>query len=422
MNMRKMKWLFVVCATLILWGCSKEDTSKVEEESIQIKIGVLISLSGSGGSTGESTKAALQFFNQHPSMLKQLLKEINVNQHVEVTLVFEDTETNPEKALEAVKKLRSQGVRLFIGPYSTSELEFILQEIEENDMIAISASSIGNSLSVKKNNVFRLVPDNSVQVEAIHALMTHLDREKLIGMYRNDAWGLDLAQRTMKDKMDGDFNDHAIGYQTNGEDLISKTNELIQFINAKKSAQQMENYAVFLAGFSELSDILLNLSLKESEFNADNADLKFIGSSAFTLNNSILSSAKAADFAIKYQFLSPVFAPDQASVSQWSPIQDAVFQQLGRTPESYALVACDALQILVKAYLTANGHSNISEVRSEIIKHCKTPGLTGNLELNDFNDRKTGSYDFWGLDKSNSQYLWSNKYYYHSISGEIIPR
>jgi len=102
---------FFFITLLFIISCSDDSTNN--NDGNIIKIGALMPLTGSGSSAGESMLAAI-------NLAVDDIKSQGNNYQIE--LINENTDTNPETALEKLKHLKSLGLTFVIGPYSSAEL------------------------------------------------------------------------------------------------------------------------------------------------------------------------------------------------------------------------------------------------------------------------------------------------------------
>ena len=176
-----MKKIILLLLMITILSCS-DNTSEYMADNV-IKIGALMPLSGSGSSTGESMVEAL----------KMSVQNINSgNLKYKAQLFYEDTKTNPQTALEKLKYLKTLGINIVIGPYSSSELAFIKDYADSNNIVLLSPSSVSISLAIKDDNIFRFVPNDNNQVKAISKYLDSTGINKLNAIYRDDIWGKGL--------------------------------------------------------------------------------------------------------------------------------------------------------------------------------------------------------------------------------------
>ncbi len=420
-----MKYLLVVIFSLFIFGCSnsnnpiKKDDDDNNNQNQKIKIGVLLPTTGSASSSGESTRAALDFVLQDTTLLNQL---IQASASVDIELFYYDTQTNPEVALSGLTTMYAQGINTFIGPFTSAELEAVLPFAEENNLVLISPSAVASALSVPKTNVFRFIPDNDIQAKAVQKYMSRYDIDYLVGIHRYDLWAYDLIQSIVGKNMYGDEilnNAFPFFYDDNLQHIRDVTSVLASRISQMNKEVPSAQTAGYLATFSEGALILEYLSAMEANYKLNN--LKLIGSSALANNSAVLNNLKAAEYAIKTKLVCPIYSLENSTRHLWEPIVNGVKQRIGRDPEVYAIISCDALQIILKAYISSKDEPTIDNIRNKVKEHTNSIGITGNLELDQFNDRKFGNYDFWSVEKEGqNQFSWKKVYTYIALEDKLL--
>src|SRR5215469_4728470 len=146
-----------------------------------VKIGVLASLTGSGFSLGRNTVAALRIA---AADLQNIHPQYNP---VQYRFLVRDTQHDPSRALNAIQDLNARGVKIIIGPQTSSEVSMIKPFADANNILVISQGSTASSLSIAGDNIFRLCPDDRVEADAIVALMQHDKIQHIVPLWRNDA-------------------------------------------------------------------------------------------------------------------------------------------------------------------------------------------------------------------------------------------
>ena len=144
-----------------------------------VKIGVLVSLTGSWSSLGKNTVAALQIAAAQIKTATHGLQRFR--------LLVRDTQLDPSQALEAIKDLDRRGVRIVIGPQSSSELAMIKDYADRHNILVISQGSTASSLAIPGDNIFRFCPNDTREAEAIVALLRHDGIRAIVPLWRNDA-------------------------------------------------------------------------------------------------------------------------------------------------------------------------------------------------------------------------------------------
>src|SRR5438046_2655087 len=182
MNIRIVLRVIVCGLILPFIGQAGGDQSAQLHSQRVFKIGVLATLTGSGFTLGQDTVAALQ-------IAEEQLEADAISQHGGYRFKFfiRDTQHDPSKALEAIKDLDKRGVQIIIGPQTSSEVRMIKPYADAHNIIVISQGSTASSLSIVGDNIFRLCPDDTLEAEAIVALISHDGIQTIVPLWRNDA-------------------------------------------------------------------------------------------------------------------------------------------------------------------------------------------------------------------------------------------
>src|SRR5262245_974536 len=179
----KIRFLLRVIICLLLFALlvppAKVEAGKTPKSLV--KIGVLASLTGSGFSLGRNTVAALQIAARD-------LKNIGPQYRpVQFRFLVRDTQQNPLRALDAIRDLNARGVKIIIGPQTSSEVAMIRPFADANNILVISQGSTASSLAIPGDNIFRFCPNDRREAEALVALLQHDGIRAIVPLWRNDA-------------------------------------------------------------------------------------------------------------------------------------------------------------------------------------------------------------------------------------------
>src|SRR5687767_115085 len=108
-------WICVICV-LFLHGCKDEFVDPKDK----FKIGALLPLTGSAASVGESAEAAI---NLAVADINEYLNDIGNDLEIEVVIM--DTGTVPDTTLQKLMELDNAGIKYFIGPYASANVEAV---------------------------------------------------------------------------------------------------------------------------------------------------------------------------------------------------------------------------------------------------------------------------------------------------------
>src|SRR5207244_7596649 len=212
----------------------------------EFKIGVLVSLTGSWNSLGQNTVAALQLANEQ-------LQAAATAEHggYRFHLFVRDTRLDPAKALAAIEDLDKRGVKIVIGPQSSSEVAMIKPYADAHNILVISQGSTASSLAIADNNIFRFCPNDMREAEAVVALMWHDGIRTIVPLWRNDAGNNGLHDSVTADfeKLGGTV---ATGYQYQRTTIVffaATTSVAWQFCRLLIEGAGPDSVAIFLCVF-----------------------------------------------------------------------------------------------------------------------------------------------------------------------------
>lgn len=407
------KWLAIASLLMALGimlavGCRKTDETIAKDN---LKIGMLIPLSGAAASAGESAQAGATL------AIRDVSEYLNsTGSGLEIEFTIKDTGSDPETALQQLEELDGQGVRFIIGPYSSAAAAASLDYADQQGVILLSPSSVASSLAIADDNLFRLVPSDGNQAEAMAALFSHDGIETVIPVVRDDVWGEGLIQDvTPLLEQQGKTVLNSIQYEpsnVNSADIAAQVAASISQALQQSPAAQV---AVYLLSFGEGASIL-SAAAQEP----DCALVRWYGSSAFANNANLLEDPAAAQFALQQGLRCPSFAPDPAAMDSWEPIEQQLASQLGRAPEVFALTSYDAVWLMTQAYRDCASPSNPQSFRAALGQAAKYHyGITGRTAFDEAGDRKYAFFEFWGLSQDNGGFEWESFGHYDNSSGQL---
>ena len=343
-----------------------------------------------------------------------------------LSLIIEDTQTNPSVSLEKLKQLAAKGIKIVIGPATSAAVQGIKDYADKNGIILISPSSTAPSLARAGDNLFRFVPDDSHQAQAISRLMWNDGIRVVVPFWRTDIYGNDLVKATKQSvqALGGSVAD-GVGYTPNTGDFAASLNR-INFIvwdqdlkvldskvNQAVSQYGIGKVGVYFVAFDEIAPIFI-----QAQNHPTLSKVKWYGSDGSTLNNKLIKNTEAAAFAVKTNFTTPIFAVENDNDERLKHVEAQIHEQIERTPRSYASVAYDTLWVAALAENDTNATHDINYLKNTIVKIAQSyQGITGNTTLNQFGDRKYGDYDFWAVRNSESthdSFIWKH-------TGKYVP-
>jgi ABC-type branched-subunit amino acid transport system substrate-binding protein len=366
-----------------------------------ILIGALLPLTGTLSSFGESAEASLRLAVDDVN--NQLAKSGSSSR---VGLVIEDTKTDPNVAREKIIDLASKGIRIVIGPSTSAAVAAVKEYADENGILIVSSSSTAPSLAIPNDNVFRFVPDDTYQAEALAKKMWDEGTRVVIPIWRTDVFGNNL-QSLLKEKfeklggkvVDGIGYDPPVGnfaaslHRINFIVWEQELRSLTQKVNDAVKQYGADKVGVYIVAFDEIVPIMIQANRHEAL-----QSVRWYGSDGSVQHEGLIKNIEAAEFAVKTNFLSPIYGVEASD--SFKELEERIVEEIDRVPRSYAEVIYDEFWVAALTLSNYNGthKDDIGSLREAFINTTNSYiGVTGRTELNDAGDKEYGSYDFWAI-------------------------
>ena len=388
----------IACALLLalLIPAAKVEAAKPSKQ--RVKIGVLATLTGSGFSLGRNTVAALRIAaadiqNIHPQY-----------NPVRYRFLVRDTQHDPSRALNAIQDLHARGVKIIIGPQTSSEVAMIKPFADAHDILVISQGSTASSLAIPGDNILRFCPNDRREAEALVALLQHDGIRTIVPLWRNDAGnnGLHDSVKIRFQALGGRVTP-GFRYETNTSNFSAATNAVASQIGTLTgSGINPSVVAVYLAAFDEAVDVF-----HSAQDNPTLANTTWYGSDGVALSAALTGDSSAAGFAASVGYPNPIFGLPDALRNRWQPISDEIEARTGITPDAFALSAYDALFVVNLALQNPKPLKDFDRFKAEFIEEAEHyRAITGSTALDAAGDRLSGDFDFWAVRLRNGDYKW----------------
>src|SRR5262249_38261324 len=190
------------------------------------------------------------------TLLEMAVDEINAflegaGSQLRVRLRIEDTQLLPDVCVNSLRALTGAGANLIIGPQSSSEAAAIKPMLNDLRALCISQGSTASTLSLPGDNLFRWVPDDPLEAEAVAALANAQGIRTLVPCWRADAGNRGLAVSVRQQFQDaGGIVSAGMEYPT---DAPVFSNVVQQLSSQLQSATGPA--AIYLAAFDEVVDL-----------------------------------------------------------------------------------------------------------------------------------------------------------------------
>ena len=362
-----------------------------------VKIGVLVSLTGSGSSLGKNTVAALEIAADKI--------ETETRGRNKFQLLVRDTEQIPSKALEAIKDLGSQGVQIVIGPQTSSEVAMIKPYADEHKILVISQGSTASSLAIAGDNIFRFCPNDMREAEAIVALMRHDGIRTIVPLWRDDAGNNGLHDSVqIRFQALGGTVARGFRYEPATSNFSAATASVAsQIENLISGGRDPSTIAVYLAAFDEVVGVF-----HSAQENTTLSDTPWYGSDGVALSAVLTGDETAAAFATSVGYPNPIFGLPEALRNEWQPVANAMEARTGIPADAFALSAYDALFVVQLALRDLKFlKKSFANLKATFVGEAsRYQGVTGSTALDPAGDRLNGDFDFWAVRPHNGNYTW----------------
>ena len=395
---------------------SNEDHGKKE-----FVVGAILPFTGSLSSIGKSVKIALE--NAENDVNKHF-EEMNSSSHFRILMA--DSKTSPEESLVAIKKLHENGAKIIVGPATSTAVSAVKGYADANNIILISYSSTSPLLSIKGDNLFRLVPDDTYQGKIIAQRMINDGIKVIVPFWRSDIYGNELYNSTKSnfEKLGGKVEEginyhpytgkfatslHRINFIMWNQDL-EKLSEIVSDAVRKYGVHSV---GVYIISYDEITPILIQAPLYGMLEKA-----RWYGSDSIAQNHHITKNVDSAMFAMNTNFTNPLY-----SISNETKESHALEKELEKKLHeegsiTYPAIAYDSYWIaalsLDKNSTIISDKENFSKSFKELVVETAESfeGMSGRIKLNAAGDRIGGNYDFWivGKDKDTQNYEWEKEH------------
>jgi branched-chain amino acid transport system substrate-binding protein len=400
----------LLLAIVFLLGCAQPPAEKKIEE---IKIGVLVDLSGPLTTYGTSIKNTLTIAEED---INKYLKEKNLPYVVK--FYVEDTKVEPKVALEKVQSLYAKGVNLIIGPMGSGEVRNVKDFVTANKIIIVSPSStalpklLGVTKPEEKKYIFRFVALDDFQTEAIVSELKALGIKAVVITHIGNAWGRGLNE-VIKPKLEKEGIEikSSIEYPepvpADYSPYIAKIEESITDLLNKYSEKEI---AVIAFSYEEVA-----VMLAQTKSDSKALNVVWLGCDGTALSSKLLEVCEKSN---KVKMLSTLF---ESKGKGYAELEKKYQQRkFGDSPYQYAMNAYDAAWVLVLSYIEVvkeKGKYDADTMASKIPVVAEkfsrgeygVESVSGYIKLNEWNDRASGDFAIYYIKDCSwkSAGLWS---------------
>jgi len=353
-----------------------------------LPVGALLSITGGGSSLGNTSRAALEVA---AARWNQRLASTETR----VTLDIVDTGQDPARAVTGFQALAARGVRIIIGPQSSSEVAAIQPLANAQGILVVSQGSTASSLAMPDDNVFRFVPNDHVEGRATVDLLARQGVRTLVPLWRDDRGNQGLADSVRAAATaDGIQVTPGFRYEPDTTDYTPALQAVAAQVAAATQQVGAGHVGVYLAGFEEVADVLAAARTQPGL-----ASVRWYGGDGSAQATQLVDNRAAAGFAVAAQgFPSPLVALPAASARANAALIRQISRRAHATPDAFALSAYDAFNVAVQTLRHAGPNPTGPALRAAFASTAAGyPGVTGTIRLDEFGDRASDPYAYWSI-------------------------
>ncbi len=374
----------IISATVLVQIITS-DSSQIESQLVdEIKIGSIIPLTGDLSSYGEETsiaaKLAVTDFNS-------FLKEMDAPWHL--TMVTEDSATNPVIALEKLTSLYAKGIGTVVGPETSSNISHVKGYAESNNMLLISCCSTAPSLAIPNDSVYRLVPNDSNHANVLAKLAQKESIKVIIPVYRGDSWGDGLVKAINESFTGlGGTVDEGVRYNPETPEFSASTSLLAEKVNTLLLHYDKKNIAIILISFGEGLHFMQSASQHDTL-----STIQWFGTDGNALEPAIVEDPIGMEFSNAVNFTAVLFAVSDNDKNMH--VKNHLIDTLGRVPVVYAYSAYDAVWLIGLSMIESQS-SDVTEIKAVLPEVAsRYDGALGEITLNDAGDLASSDYEIY---------------------------
>ncbi|HEY4396042.1 MAG TPA: ABC transporter substrate-binding protein [Acidimicrobiia bacterium] len=366
----------------------------------EVHIGALLSLTGDGATLGTTSKAALEIAAQRWNSSRQ-------GKQVKVVLDVENTNLEAAKAQAALTSLADRGVRIVIGPQSSSEVAAIGDTAAARGVIVVSQGSTASSLAQPDDNIIRFVPTDRVEGRASTDLMLKDGATTIVPIWRNDRGNTGLADSVRAAATaSGATVTPGVVYEPDTTDFAPALGDLSAQVQSAVGTAGAGKVAVYLAGFEEVAAVM---SAARTVPGLDG--VRWYGGDGSAQSKALLASAPAT-FATSVQvkgYPSPLVALPAARVKQDAKLIAQISARAKNPADAFTLAAFDAFNVAARTLAATRTKPDVdaATLRTTFVDTANgTKGVTGSLALDAAGDRVSTPYAFWSVCQQRGKPRW----------------
>lgn len=364
-----------------------------------IQVAGLYSITGNWSSLGTASREAMR------------LAEIDINAQlaqrgstVRFASVVYDTQLDASAAQADIQAAYARGIRLVIGPQSSSEVGAVRSYADEQGILVVSQGSTASSLALPDDAVFRFCPGDGPEGDAMSRTMYASGKRMVITLARDDAGNLGLQNSVNSHFVAlGGQVDALAPYAQSTTDFTAVIQQLQTKIQQHTAALGAAQVAVYLASFDECVGLF-----RSAVNNAVLTSVNWYGGDGVVQSTALLNDAEARSFAMATSFFAPNFGLPTLTNPRMASLVDEIRTATGVEPDAYALSVYDAMWVIAETVADAPQLlGDFALLKTSFAQEANHYfGVTGPIQLDANGDRSSGSFDYWGIVAQGGTFRW----------------
>ncbi|MCK9566477.1 MAG: ABC transporter substrate-binding protein, partial [Methanothrix sp.] len=192
--MRRQIIALIFIAVITCIGTAENSPLSPQLPESVLTVGALLPLHGDSSNYGISAQIALDIAEAD---INKFFSDLG--RTIRVRVIVEDTQTDPDITLKALKALQAQGISIMVGPEQSQSLANVQEYANQSGIILVSCASTAPSLAIRNDTTFRLVPDDATLAHLLAFLIQRDGIKVLIPLARSDLWADGMLDATKRE-------------------------------------------------------------------------------------------------------------------------------------------------------------------------------------------------------------------------------
>ena len=348
----------------------------------EVDIGVLLPISTSAHGTENlaATRLGAEDFNEFLA---------GMDADWRMSLVVEDTLTDPAVALEMAQEMHRRGIDVIIGPGISGSARAILPYADASGMVMLSCCSTAPSLAVPDDGLLRLAPDDSNLGVAMGKLLEREGISALVPIWRGDSYGDGLHGAVSENfaGLRGGVMGEGIRYSPGHADFSGEVSSLAAEVSALADEHGADRVAVLMISFGESAEIAGTASAHETL-----SGVRWFGSDTL-VGRPQLSEGILAEWAEQVGLTAMQLAESGGPLHE--RVRSHMLDRFGQATNSYVYPSYDTAWLVGLSVLQA-GSAEGAAIRSALGEVAGGyRGAMNRIILNEAGDLASADYSIW---------------------------